>query len=163
MTEDTLRMARKAGRARGAVVEVRFTDGTAARMRAWLGAGIRYRDQGAGDLGARMLRAFRERLAGEGSRAVIIGTDCPSLDAATIASAFAALEDHDLVVGPALDGGYYLVGLQAPQPVLFRDMPWGTARVLSETLERAAAAGLSVARLQPLADVDRPEDLAPLP
>lgn len=79
-----------------------------------------------------------------------------------MAQAFAALEDHDLVLGPALDGGYYLLGLAAPQPVLFTGMEWGGEAVLARTLARAEAAAMQVFLLESLADVDRPEDLCHL-
>ena len=79
--------------------------------------------------------------------------------ASHIEQAFAALCSRDLVLGPATDGGYYLVGLSRLEPALFAGVPWGTDGVLAKTLEIAARKGLSLQQLEPLSDVDRPEDL----
>jgi hypothetical protein len=95
--------------------------------------------------------------------ALLIGTDCPELTPRLLQEALERLAENDLVLGPARDGGYYLIGLKAPQPGLFPpDMPWGTDRVLNKTLEAAARQGLQVALLETLGDIDRPEDLAGL-
>jgi rSAM/selenodomain-associated transferase 1 len=118
--------------------------------------------QGDGDLGARMHRALSRRLAG-GAAVLLIGTDAPSLDAATLQAAARALDGHDAVFVPALDGGYALVGLSRPEPTLFADMPWSTPRVMDETRARAQAAGLRWAELPPVADIDEPADLVHLP
>jgi hypothetical protein len=93
---------------------------------------------------------------------VIVGSDCPAQQAAALDAAFAALETHDAVVGPARDGGYWLLGLARSAPELLRDMPWSTDAVCATTLARAAALGLRVARLETLADLDTPADLAAL-
>ncbi len=90
---------------------------------------------------------------------VLIGSDCPEITAQILSSAFSQLTDYDLVLGPARDGGYYLIGLTAPYPELFQDLPWGTAAVLANTQTRAAQLGLKTALLEPLTDIDRPEDL----
>lgn len=128
------------------------------RMRAWLPAG-RLRRQGAGDVGARMADAFARCFARGAGRVAIVGSDAPGVGSAEAREAFAALAAHDVVLGPARDGGYWLVGLRAPQPALFAGIAWSTASVLDETLARAAAAGLSVARLGLRRDVDTLEDL----
>jgi glycosyltransferase A (GT-A) superfamily protein (DUF2064 family) len=78
--------------------------------------------------------------------------------AADIEQAWLALEEHDLVLGPATDGGYWLIALQQPQPSLFHDIPWSSEHVLQETLQRATAAGLRVHQLRTLSDVDTAED-----
>jgi rSAM/selenodomain-associated transferase 1 len=118
--------------------------------------------QGAGDLGQRMDRAFQRVLARHG-QALLIGTDAPALDAAMLARAGAVLHDHDAVFVPALDGGYALVGLRAPQPSLFEGMTWSTARVMDDTCARLRAKGLRWAELPAVADVDEPADLVHLP
>lgn len=110
--------------------------------------------QGDGDLGARMGRAFRTAFREGAERVVIIGTDCPALNAGDIREAWSALADHDVVLGPCRDGGYWLVALREDQPALFDAMPWSTPEVLPRTLERAAAAGLRVKCLRTLEDVD---------
>lgn len=123
----------------------------------------RVREQGPGDLGDRMARAVEDSLTGADTapqRVVIIGTDCPDLSAEIVTSAFAELERHDVVLGPAADGGYYLIALRAPARELFSGIDWGTDRVYEQTISRAREAGLSVASLEVLEDVDRPEDLA---
>ncbi len=115
--------------------------------------------QRGGDLGERLADAFAALLRAPADRALVMGADCPALDGSRIGAALARLEEHDMVVGPALDGGYTLIGLQRPCPALFEDVPWSTPQVLARTLERAAALGLRVARLEPLADLDTPAAL----
>ena len=122
-------------------------------------AGMRARDQQGRDLGERLARAFDDLLLAPGDRAVILGADCPGLDSGTLREAFAALAKHDAVLGPARDGGYYLIGLRRRAPDLFRDIEWSTARVLDQTVARAAQAGVTVQRLAALDDLDTPEDL----
>jgi rSAM/selenodomain-associated transferase 1 len=119
-------------------------------------------DQGNGDLGERMHRALVRALQGT-SAALLVGTDLPGLDRDMVRCAARALTTCDAVFIPALDGGYGLVGLRAPAPGLFRDMPWSTAAVMQTTRERAGALGLRIAELPPLADVDEPADLARVP
>lgn len=118
--------------------------------------------QGEGDLGERMHRALTRVLAGH-RKALLIGTDAPALTTAVLRQAVEALEGHDAVFVPALDGGYALVGLTRSAPGIFRDMPWSTARVMAETRARALRAGLRWAELAPVADIDEPQDLVHLP
>jgi len=120
------------------------------------------RRQRGDDLGARLSAAFEELLEAPPDHALIVGSDAPALRAAHLAEAFAALEAHDVVLGPALDGGYWCVGLRRAAPEIFRDIPWSTDRVLAVTLERARAAGLRVATAATLQDLDTPADLARL-
>jgi uncharacterized protein len=96
---------------------------------------------------------------GPATRAIAIGVDCPRLDRKYIEQAFVALDRVDVVLGPATDGGYTLIGLRAPAPLLFRAIDWGTRRVLEQTRERARSAGLAIRLLEPLADLDTPADL----
>ncbi len=116
------------------------------------------RQQQGGDLGARMLFALNHGLA-RYPRVLLVGSDCPELDADYLGRAAAALLQHELVLGPARDGGYVLLGARRPVAPLFADMPWGSDRVLELTLQRARAMGLATALLEPLNDVDRPADL----
>ncbi len=118
--------------------------------------------QGEGDLGARMARAFERHLA-QHSAALMIGTDAPSIDAAMLQRAAHALSDADAVFIPALDGGYALIGLRRPAPSLFSGMTWSTHRVMEQTRERLAAAGLRHTELPAVADIDEPADLQHLP
>lgn len=114
--------------------------------------------QGDGDLGARMARALAHGL-GCCERAVLIGTDTPALNAAYLREAADALREHDAVFGPALDGGYTLVGLRRAAPALFERMTWSTPQVMQLTRDRLATLGLRHAELATLADIDEPADL----
>lgn len=118
--------------------------------------------QGAGDLGARMHRAFTRALS-QHARALLIGTDAPALDARLLQRAAAELAQHDAVFVPALDGGYALVGLRRADARWFTDMAWSTACVMDETRARLRAAGLPWAELPAVADIDEPADLVHLP
>lgn len=119
-------------------------------------------DQGEGDLGRRMARAALRCIDGN-EAALLIGTDCPGLDAERLRQAAARLQDHDAVLHPAEDGGYPLLGLNAFAPELFADMPWSTPAVARLTLERMAARGWRVWNGETLRDFDEPADLAYLP
>ena len=105
-----------------------------------------------------MINAFQTAFDAGHDRAIIIGSDCPGITTEYLRDAFAQLKAHDLVLGPALDGGYTLLGLRRPTPGLFENMTWSTEQVLTDTLERASAAGLGVHQLAPLSDVDYVED-----
>ena len=146
-------------------IEVRFEGGNKDLMEAWLGAGFDYAFQGKGDIGLRMGRAFKDGFGNGYESVVIIGSDIPDIAADIIQKAFAGLENHDLVLGPAGDGGYYLIGMQKTalsqaNPQLFNGIRWGTDGVLSQTLAVAKKLGLNYILLDTLDDVDRPEDLA---
>ena len=155
----TLRTAQAACRATGAGLEIRFDGGNEKGIRHWLGDGWSCRAQPAGDLGLRMAQAFEDSFR-EGSLAtLIIGSDCPGLTPELLATAFARLSSEPVVFGPANDGGYYLIGLTQAVPELFRDLPWGTAAVLADSLRRLARRGLKPALLNPLDDLDCPKDL----
>lgn len=121
--------------------------------------GVLARHQVGIDLGERLGRAFGELLTGPGDRVIAIGADCPDLAAGVIDEGFEALSACDLVLGPASDGGYVLLGLRRPEPGLFTRIDWGTDRVLEQTLERATLAGLETSLLSGLADLDTPNDL----
>jgi rSAM/selenodomain-associated transferase 2/rSAM/selenodomain-associated transferase 1 len=141
-------------------LEIRHDGGSSAAMGRWLGSDLIYRPQGEGDVGRRMVRALDEALDEGAPAVVLIGTDCPGVTPALLDRAFDALQDHDLVLGPAADGGYYLVGLSRHAPALFTDMTWGHDRVLVDTLARADRLGLRKTLVDTLIDVDRPDDLA---
>jgi uncharacterized protein len=159
MSAHTVRTARCLSAMTGTRIEVRFDGATRSQMRKWLGKGLAYGAQGEGDLGQRLERAFREAFAGGAGRVVVIGCDSPDLDARGLVEAFAALDEADLVMGPARDGGYYLIGLRRPAPELCRNIDWGTDQVRAQTLRAASRLGLRHSLLPELDDVDRPEDL----
>ena len=127
------------------------------------GFGVSLHSQCEGDLGARMRRALEEVL-GRAERAILVGSDIPALSAQYLRDAERALSGaRDVVIGPAEDGGYVLIGLKRSDPELFRDIPWGEPEVLAETRGRIAALRWRCFELPALWDVDRPEDLERLP
>jgi uncharacterized protein len=132
-----------------------------AEMRAWL-PGVRLLAQAAGDLGARMADAFARAFLRGAERVVLVGTDAPAVARERVMEALSALDAADVVIGPAEDGGYYLLALREPRPGLFAGVAWSTPTVRAQTLARAAAASLSVRELAPLRDVDTLEDLRAL-
>lgn len=118
------------------------------------------RTQCGADLGERMADAFRQTLHRDGiERAVIIGSDCPDLSPELLTNAFVALETHDFVLGPARDGGYYLLGMKWLEEKIFQNKRWSTATVLAETLDDLRRLGNSVHLLPVLSDVDTAADL----
>ncbi len=115
-------------------------------------------EQCAGDLGVRMQHALASVL-GYADAAVLVGTDCPSLGAADIDEAFSMLyQGTRVVLGPAHDGGYYLVAMQQSAPALFSGIPWGTSAVFAESVMRLEHLGLSHHCLTERMDVDTPDD-----
>ena len=114
--------------------------------------------QAQGDLGARMSWAANTALQ-KGMSSLMIGSDCPALDGAYLAAAQQALLQHDVVLGPALDGGYTLIGLSRPVFEIFSAMPWSTDQVLVMTVARLTEQGISYALLDRVADIDTPDDL----
>lgn len=118
------------------------------------------RPQPAGDLGERMHQAFETAFASGATAAAIIGTDCPELSTEILEAAFSHLTTHDVVVGPAEDGGYYLLGMKALVADFFENKPWSTETVLAATLADAERLDLRVAHLPTLSDVDNADDLA---
>lgn len=157
MTRHTLRWAKELAPVR---IEVRFEGGDEGRMRDCFGEDFSYCPQGPGDLGCRMARAFQDAFRAGVQDVVLVGTDCPEITPSLVRDAFDHLVNNDLVLGPATDGGYYLIGLRSETPALFDEMPWGTGEVFSETMRRAEGLTLSASVLRPLADVDQPEDIA---
>ena len=109
------------------------------------------------ELGVRICNAIID--AGSYERIVVIGADAPRVTHRHIADAFHALESHDVVLGPATDGGYWLIGMQQLHPDLFADIPWSTDRVLACTLERCEQHARTVALLETLSDIDVRADL----
>ncbi len=159
MTELILRKIKGLEETNRIAVEIRHEGGAELLMAELFGKNRHYQAQGNGDLGIRMMTAFAESFREGMSRVVIIGTDCPDLEMSSIKRAFAELLKHDVVFGPAEDGGYYLVGLKRLVPELFINIPWGTDQVLKASKKIAEELGLSATMLETLPDVDRPEDV----
>ncbi|MSU64189.1 MAG: glycosyltransferase [Pedosphaera sp.] len=139
--------------------ELRFTpDDAFAEVSRWLLPGWTAAPQLDGDLGARLNRAFNDAFKAGCDRVVVIGSDCPTVTADDIESAWQALETHEVVLGPATDGGYWLIGLRRSQPQLFTGIAWSTPQVFTQTVRRVESLGLSVHRLQERSDVDTESD-----
>ncbi len=143
-------------------ISLHYTGATETAFRNWLGSDLTYLEQFGDDLGERMKCAFTAAFKNGTHCAIGIGTDAPKLSPARLHQAEKSLIDHDLVVGPADDGGYYLIGMKEHYPELFAGIEWGTDKVLRQTLVIAARRGLKVAILERLSDIDRPDDLPQL-
>lgn len=123
------------------------------------GKGFRKEVQQGKDLGERMYQAFENCLSEGAKRVCIIGSDCFELETSHLQQAFRSLRVKDVTIGPAADGGYYLLGLQEQQPELFRNKVWSTPDVLADTLDDCQRLGLSVFQLPQLHDLDDIKDL----
>ncbi|HEX8383413.1 MAG TPA: TIGR04282 family arsenosugar biosynthesis glycosyltransferase [Sphingomonas sp.] len=152
LTERTLR----AVRASGLPHQLRVTGAPIAAFAEWLGT-VEVVDQGEGDLGERLARA------GPPYPTLFIGADAPDLGPDLLIRAADALATHAAAIGPAEDGGYWLLGLARPIEAVFRSVAWGTDAVFDQTLARLAEAGARPMLLPRLADCDRPEDIARWP
>ncbi|WP_459787776.1 TIGR04282 family arsenosugar biosynthesis glycosyltransferase [Alteriqipengyuania sp. 357] len=150
-----LELTVREARASGLPFHLRVTGDDPARFRDWLGDDLDVRDQGGGDLGEKLTRVP--------APGIMIGSDCPGLTAALLREAASVLPNRGAVIGPASDGGYWLLGLASPCPALFTDMAWSTPAVLPETLRRLEAQGVSPHLLPELTDIDTGEDLAAWP
>ena len=140
--------------AAGLPCEVRSTGADPQAFRDWLGPAVTIVDQGEGDLGQRLARAAAD------VPVLLLGADIPGLEPDHLCAAAAALATAAAVIGPAEDGGYWLLGLSAPAPQVFENIAWGTETVFAETVARLDPPPVVLARL---ADLDRPEDLARWP
>jgi len=164
MTEHMLVQVKSLLISRELAVEIRYDGGDNNLMQNWLGQDFEYRPQGSGDLGLRMQRSFEDAFRAGATEAVIIGTDIPEITDVIIQKAFDALKLKNLVLGPAKDGGYYLIGLQKDtlsQAIsnLFLGINWGAEDVLEKTIKIAKHSKVSFTLLEVLEDVDYPEDL----
>jgi rSAM/selenodomain-associated transferase 1 len=130
---------------------------------AWLKGGFAARRQEGETLGDRMQEAFRQGFAAGYGPIVIIGSDCPEMSPALLEEAFRQLVSFPVVLGPATDGGYYLLGMNYLVESLFQDKPWSTPNVLAETVADLQRADIPYALLPVLSDVDEAADLAHLP
>jgi uncharacterized protein len=173
LTERCMRTVRAHCRSAGSETVVYYaTRGggdESAIMDAWLappgrGDPTRFAAQGEGDLGDRLAAAFQASFSemsviGARRKVLVVGVDIPELSATVLEAAFGALDTHDTVVGPAADGGFYLLGMRAPADGVFCNVRWGSDAVFEETERNIASLGLSMCVLKMLRDVDLPEDL----
>jgi rSAM/selenodomain-associated transferase 2/rSAM/selenodomain-associated transferase 1 len=165
MTEHIVARVVKLIGLRNMPVEIRYEGGSEQLMAAWLGHGFTYCPQGQGNIGLRMGRALEEAFGQGFETVIIVGSDIPDITTEILQNAFKMLDHIDLVLGPARDGGYYLIGVHCKSfqhwnPQLFDDISWGTESVLTQTLAIAERLGLTYRLLDMLNDVDRPEDLS---
>ena len=162
LVHHTLRCIRKSHC--GARIYVFFTPRQAEnKVRRWLGKQHVLIPQCEGDLGDRMIEAFRHTFRSRYRETVVIGTDCPQLMSSHLNEAFRQLATNELILGPTEDGGYYLIGARQPYPELFNGINWSTDSVLEETLTAARNAKISYWLMPQLRDVDTEEDLQAMP
>lgn len=137
---------------------VYFSDGINA-VNSFSEHGFRQEVQTEGDLGKRMKHAFANEFENGYTSIVIVGTDCPDIDETTISLAFDQLVDKEVVLGPAYDGGYYLIGLSALYNELFDDIAWSTSTVFQSTVQRLHELSLSLGLTEKKQDIDTLDDL----
>jgi uncharacterized protein len=140
-------------------LEVHYSNGTEDSLRTWLGKDLKFRAQEQGNIGERMAEAFAAGFEEGYSPIVLIGSDCPDISGELLREAFLRLTFADLVLGPAYDGGYYLIGIKKPHPELFVYIEWGTSEVLEATCKLAGNLGLTVSFVDKLIDIDDAEAL----
>jgi uncharacterized protein len=159
MTVNTLNRSRKVLNHLPVTIAVHFDGDNYPQMSDWLGTDLVYHSQGTGDVGERMARSFAT-VCQHDSSVVLIGTDCPELTTDILHQAFDLLRsERDLVLGAAVDGGYYLIGMRDYHPELFVDIDWSTDRVLQQTVTIANRLNLSLGYLPTLTDIDQPADI----
>jgi len=130
-----------------------YDGGDEAKVRRWLTPDMMPCKQASGDIGLRMHEAFRQAFDKGAKQVVLVGTDIPEITAGHFKDAFESLKEHDLVLGPSIDGGYWLMGLKRWHDV-FQGIDWGTEKVFEQTMDQAKHLGLRVRRLNPLEDID---------
>jgi rSAM/selenodomain-associated transferase 1 len=160
LTRRTMELATRLRVTRGVDWQVRFAGGNVNRMQQLFGHDMaHYLPQNGADLGERLQDAVTAAFLDGVQRLIVIGTDCPEIESKTLTDALEALNQHDVILGPAYDGGYYLIGLRVDRPGLFQEIEWSTERVLAQTLDRCRDGGYSTHLLQTLSDIDHTEDL----
>jgi len=159
LTLHTLAKIQQLQRAHGCDVDVHFHGGTVEQMRAIFGKSVAYRPQQGSCLGEKLANSIEYCFARGYEQLIVIGADCPEIDRSHLTSAFESLDKHDVVIGPAMDGGYDLLGLKRPHAQLFHGIEWGGPLVFRQTAAIAKRHGLRLKSLDQLPDVDYPEDL----
>jgi len=129
-------------------------------LRSWVTGRFHFRLQAGEDLGEKMKDAFRALFNNSYKKVIIIGTDCPEIDADLVVKSFEKLAQNNIVVGPSPDGGYYLLGMDKFYPFLFDEIQWSSGQVFSETIVKARRENLSWSVLPELIDIDTKEDLS---
>ncbi|MBC8207583.1 glycosyltransferase [Methanococcoides sp. SA1] len=163
MTEQTVSSIKAVTANDSPTLEIHFDGGDEHLMQHWLGQNLRYRPQSAGDIGQRMTRSFCPQFQ-DATRVLLLGSDCPQISPAILTEALNSLDNHDLVLGPTHDGGYYLIGTTNRLPYvtcsqLFSNINWSTKTVFTETMNRVSQLHLNCHRLPKLYDIDTADDL----
>ncbi|WP_457573087.1 TIGR04282 family arsenosugar biosynthesis glycosyltransferase [Desulfolithobacter sp.] len=167
LTERMVARGRTLARRRPVQLHIFFTGADMSLMERWLGRTATYHRQQGATLGERMALALETLLEAGARRILLVGSDCPFLDPDLLAGALDKLHHRDTVLGPAVDGGYYLIGIRQGIEILalrhlFEDVPWGSSQVFARTMERIREAGLNCSLLPSYRDIDRPDDLVHL-
>ena len=164
LSEQIIRQVLRVQEIRPVLISLFYSGGSLQQMKNWLKYQFIYEKQQGADIGIRMAAAFQSAWKRGRKRAVLIGTDCPLMNADLLEEALDKLRTNDVVLGPANDGGYYLIGLHDDLPAgqfdsLFVNIAWGSADVFKQTVNRARKYKLRIATLEQLHDIDRVEDL----
>ena len=144
-------------------ITIFYTGGTRQQMEQWLRTNFCYQPQATGNLGDRLQQSCQWAFGQGANKVVVIGIDCPSITQELLQTAFTALDNYPVVLGPALDGGYYLMGLTEFNPAYFEQIDWGTGVVYQQTLAKIVQNGDRPYDLPTLPDIDHPTDLQYLP
>lgn len=163
LTEHAVSTAKRLQTMRSVSISIHHRGGESEAVMKWLDVKECYEQRGS-DIGARMKAAFARIFKLRTEQAVLIGSDIPEIAAGLLDRAFTALHDHEVVIGPSLDGGYYLIGMRVGRsaellPLLFDEITWSAADVYRQTAERLSSRGAGFARLPALRDIDTAEDL----
>ena len=140
-------------------MEVHYTGCTQEQMETLFEGQATCISQQGNSLGEKMHAAIKNAFAQGAKKVIVIGTDCPDIEPKTLINAFNRLDESNAVIGPAFDGGYFLIGLNQPNEAIFNGVEWGTETVLEQTIENGKDCQFKVSQLAPLSDVDYPEDL----
>ena len=164
MTEQIVQTARQLVHDKQIQISIYYAGGSHLQMEQWLGHDLLYHEQAGINLGQKMMFAFEDARYRGLKRTVLVGSDCPDIDCRLITDALEALHNNQLVLGPATDGGYYLIGTTNELPPnklshLFTDINWGTSNVFQQTIDRAHDAEITTSILKQLHDIDHPRDL----
>lgn len=143
--------------------EIHFDGGSQQKMKDWLGADLSYKKQHGNNLGEKMATAIGQHI-NCGTTTILIGSDCPQIDGRVLSDAFSILKKKDVAIGPAHDGGYYLIGVRGSfsnytLPLVFADIHWGTNTVLQTTCTQMDKNTISYDLTRKLHDIDTAEDL----
>ncbi len=163
LTVETIRQAETLARRRETEIEIFFCGGDREKMREIYKTSLTFQKQMGKSLGDRLDGAFRESFHRRMDKVVVVGTDCPFLDARVMEEALVSLENSDVVAGPASDGGFYLIGMRAPQKDIFSGIAWGTETALTQLVDNVREKSLSLSVTRQLTDIDIPADLCSLP